>query len=237
MLPRRVSNIVQLIPSRLPRLRARSAMRPAIAAAQDCYRIGSVQTGNPLELQRRPQPQPASFYVRRFPLSCTPYFSSWRERRACYEFLKQGHRLSPLPKEGRDNAQLFAQPRTLRIRQIDSLNFSTETSISPLRAFPILHSTRSNFHELSRAAGPTRQIRKQLRPNIECSVPSRSMRAAQGRFRGSDSAVEENSCVFQNRHGCVFILRYSSSRYFLFSCCAQNSTDRCRLRPSVTNRD
>ena len=90
--------------------------------------------------------------------------SSWRERRACCDILKQGHRLSPLPKEGRDNAQLFAQPRTLWIRQIDSLNFSTETSISPLRAFPILHSTRSNFHEFSRAAGPTRQIGSWLAP-------------------------------------------------------------------------
>ena len=72
--------------------------------------------------------------------------------------LKQGHRLSPLSQQGRDNAQLFAQSRTLRIRHIDGVNFSTETSISPLRAFPILHPTRSNFHELSRAAGPTRHI-------------------------------------------------------------------------------
>src|SRR6201987_2414772 len=65
--------------------------------------------------------------------------SSWRERRACCDILKQGHRLSPLPQEGRDNAQLFAQPRTLRIRHIDSVNISTEASISPLRASPILH--------------------------------------------------------------------------------------------------
>src|SRR4029077_10085439 len=49
---------------------------------------------------------------------------------------------------GTDNAQLFAQPRTLRIRHADSLNFSSATSISPLRACPILHSTRSNFHEI-----------------------------------------------------------------------------------------
>jgi transposase len=38
------------------------------------------------------------------------------------------------PQEGRDNAQLFAQPRTLRIRHADSLNFSTAKSISPLRS-------------------------------------------------------------------------------------------------------
>src|SRR5712691_6608605 len=34
----------------------------------------------------------------------------------------------------RENAQLFAQPRTLRIRHADSLNFSTAKSISPLRS-------------------------------------------------------------------------------------------------------
>src|ERR1700730_18501463 len=70
--------------------------------------------------------------------------SSWRERRACCEFLNQGHRLSPLPKDGRDNAQLFTQPRTLRIRQKTSVNFSTVRSISPLLACPILHSTRTD---------------------------------------------------------------------------------------------
>src|SRR6266851_5354285 len=84
--------------------------------------------------------------------------SSWRERRACLEFLKQGHRLSPLPPEGDDNAQLFGSTRTLRIRQLNSLNLSIENSISPLRASPILHSTRINFHELSRAVGPSRQL-------------------------------------------------------------------------------
>src|SRR5690348_6596714 len=81
--------------------------------------------------------------------------SSWRERRACCDFLNQGHRLSPLPPKGTDNAQLFAQPRTLRIRHADSLNFSSANSISPLRACPILHSTRTNFHEILRAAAQT----------------------------------------------------------------------------------
>src|SRR5215813_1549813 len=66
--------------------------------------------------------------------------SSWRERRACCEFLNQGHRLSPLPQKGTDNAQLFAQPRTLRIRHADSLNFSSANSISPLR--PVLFCIR-----------------------------------------------------------------------------------------------
>src|SRR5215467_5207423 len=56
--------------------------------------------------------------------------SSWRERRACCEFLNQGHRLSPLPPKGTDNAQLFAQPRTLRIRHADS-----QSSTIPARLF------------------------------------------------------------------------------------------------------
>jgi hypothetical protein len=39
-----------------------------------------------------------------------------RERRACCGYLNQGHGLSPLP-QGEDNdAQLFVQTRTLRIR-------------------------------------------------------------------------------------------------------------------------
>src|ERR1700745_2596044 len=37
-------------------------------------------------------------------------------------------------RRGEDNAQLFAQQRTLRIRHADSLNFSTAKSISPLRS-------------------------------------------------------------------------------------------------------
>src|SRR5229473_856428 len=60
-----------------------------------------------------------------------------------------GYRCSP----GEDNdAQLFAQTRTLRIRHLHGLNFSTVTSTSPLRAVAIL--PRNDFHEVSRAAGP-----------------------------------------------------------------------------------
>src|ERR1700745_2693358 len=80
--------------------------------------------------------------------------SSWRERRACCEFLNQGHRLSPLPQRGTDNAQLFAQPRTLLIRHADSLNFSSANSISPLRACPILHLLELIFMRFS---GPQAQ--------------------------------------------------------------------------------
>jgi hypothetical protein len=43
----------------------------------------------------------------------------------------------PLPK-GSNDAQLFAQSRTLRIRQLNSLDFSNEIPTSPLQAGPIL---------------------------------------------------------------------------------------------------
>jgi hypothetical protein len=70
---------------------------------------------------------------------------SRRKRRACCQFLNQGHRLSPLPQDERDNAQLFTQPSTLRIRQENSLHLSIVGPISPRRARPILHSTRNDF--------------------------------------------------------------------------------------------
>ena len=61
-----------------------------------------------------------------------------------------GYRRSP----GENNdAQLFAQSRTLRIRQGYGLDFSTVGSTSPLRAVAIL-SLLSDFHKVSRAAGP-----------------------------------------------------------------------------------
>ena len=51
-----------------------------------------------------------------------------------------------------NDAQLFAQSRTLRIRQRYGLDFSTDRSTSPLRAVAYL--TLTDFHEVSRAAGP-----------------------------------------------------------------------------------
>src|SRR5712664_3757223 len=62
-----------------------------------------------------------------------------------------GYRRSP----GEDNdAQLFAQTRTLRIRQSDSLDFSNVVTTSPLRTVAIL--PRSDFHEISRARSKAR---------------------------------------------------------------------------------
>lgn len=54
---------------------------------------------------------------------------------------------------GLDEAHLFAQPHTRRISQFNGLNFSTGSSISPLRAAAILANTLSDFHEVSRAVG------------------------------------------------------------------------------------
>ena len=56
-----------------------------------------------------------------------------------------GYRRSP---QGKNNdAQLSAQTRTLRIRQLSSLDFSNVPSISPLQAVAIL--AQSDFHEIS----------------------------------------------------------------------------------------
>src|SRR5262250_1704383 len=78
--------------------------------------------------------------------------SPGRERRACCGYLNQGRGLSPLS-QGKDNdAQLFVQTRTLRIRQRHGFNFSSEFSTSPLRAVAIL--PLSDFHEVSRAGRP-----------------------------------------------------------------------------------
>src|ERR1700756_5298990 len=79
-----------------------------------------------------------------------------RERRACCGYLNQGRGLSPLPPGEDNDAQLFAQSRTLRIRQINGLDFSIEISTSPLQAVAILPPT--DFHEVSRAVGPKGQI-------------------------------------------------------------------------------
>src|SRR5205807_10609796 len=78
--------------------------------------------------------------------------SPGRERRACCGYLKQGHGLSPLPSGEDNDAQLFAQTRTLRIRLNRGLDYSTVGSISPLRAVAIL--PPSHFHRFSRAGGP-----------------------------------------------------------------------------------
>jgi hypothetical protein len=55
-----------------------------------------------------------------------------------------------------NGAQLFAQSRTLWIRQVDGLNLSTVIETSPLRTVGIV--PRTDFHEVSRAIGPKGQV-------------------------------------------------------------------------------
>lgn len=50
----------------------------------------------------------------------------------------------------KNNAQLFAQFRTLRIRRLNSLNFSTVWPTSPFLALPLCDG--NYFHGVSRAA-------------------------------------------------------------------------------------
>jgi hypothetical protein len=94
---------------------------------------------------------------KKFPLFYKPSFPPGRERRARCGYLNQSHGLSPLPQEEDNDAQLSAQTRTLRIRQVHGFNFSIECSTSPLLAVEIL--PWSDFHEIPRAAGPKRQVR------------------------------------------------------------------------------
>ena len=66
-----------------------------------------------------------------------------------------GYRSSP---KGRNDAQLFAQSRTLRIRQTVGLDLSIARSTSPLQ--PVAMLPLRDFHKVSRAAGPKMTNRK-----------------------------------------------------------------------------
>jgi len=78
-------------------------------------------------------------------------------------FLKQGRGrgLSPLPQGENNDAQVFAQTRTLRIRQRHGFDFSSEFSTLPLRATAILAPIFMRFRG---PAGPTGQRRKSAQP-------------------------------------------------------------------------
>ena len=68
--------------------------------------------------------------------------------------------LLPPPPGGVSKAHLFAQSRTLRVRQGHSLNCSTVRSTSPLPGAPHCALAMSDFHRVSRAVGPNWQGRK-----------------------------------------------------------------------------
>src|SRR6516162_6654468 len=152
-LPIRVSNIALSIPCPLPRPAARSAIRTAVADGPGCCQTYTVQSGTQHRLLHRTPPQLASSYEHRFPLFCrTLAFLLGRERGACCGYLNQARGLSPLLPGKNSDAQLFAQTRTLRIRQQHGFDFSIEFSTSPLQAVAML--TLSDFHEVSRAGRP-----------------------------------------------------------------------------------
>jgi hypothetical protein len=70
----------------------------------------------------------------------------------------QGHVAIAAPAGGGGDAQLFAQTRMFRIKQTNSLDFSTALPTSP-RRYP--HSATPHFfHEIPRAAGPPQQTTK-----------------------------------------------------------------------------
>jgi hypothetical protein len=64
-----------------------------------------------------------------------------------------GYRRSP---RGRQRRPIIRSTGTLRIRQVDGLNLSTVIVTSPLRTVAIV--TRTDFHKISRAAGPKGQV-------------------------------------------------------------------------------
>src|SRR6516162_4335469 len=136
-------------------------MRLVIAVVRGCCQTSAAQTDTRLRLPRQTQLRPASFCEHRFPLFYKALSSSWRERRACCSYLNHGRGLSPLPQGEDSDAQLFAQSRTLRIRQLHGFKISIDHSTSPLRAVAIL--TLGDFHELSRAEGPKRHSTSPLR--------------------------------------------------------------------------
>src|SRR6516165_6121869 len=132
-------------------------MQPASAVVRGCCRTYAAQTGTRFRFQRWKPPRPASSYEHRFPLLCRTLASFRPGAESVLRFFNQGRGLSPYPEES-DDAQLFAQTRTLRIRQRHGFDFSIEFSTSPLRAVAIL--TLSDFHEVSRAGRPYRTATK-----------------------------------------------------------------------------
>src|SRR6266404_2329872 len=113
-------------------------MRPMTAVVRGCYQTSAAQTGTRFRLQHWRQLRPASFYEHRYPPSCKALRSSWPGAESVLRLLYPGSRAIAAP-QGEDNdAQLFAQTRTLWIRQLHGLDFSNAHSTSPLQAFCIL---------------------------------------------------------------------------------------------------
>src|SRR5712664_932937 len=87
----------------------------------------------------------------RYPIE---HSSSWPGAESVLRLPYTGSRAIAAP-PGKDNdAPLFAKSRTLLIRHLHGLNFSTVASTSPLRAVAIL--PLNDFHEVSRARSKAR---------------------------------------------------------------------------------
>jgi hypothetical protein len=143
-------NIARLIPSLFPRPAPRPIIPRAAADARGCYQTGAAQTGTRLRLHVG-----HNHGKHLFMNVNSRYLVGHKLLLAAAESVPQvtlnwvaGYRRSP----GRDNAHLFAQPRTLRIRLIDSLDFSIVGNDLAAPNLVVLCLTLSNFHELSRAA-------------------------------------------------------------------------------------
>src|SRR5437667_5549466 len=85
-------------------------------------------------------------------------FSPGRERRACCGYLNQGHGLSPLPQGKTTTPNYSLKHARSGSDTYTASTSSTVASTSPLQAVAIL--PLSDFHEISRAAGPKRHLQK-----------------------------------------------------------------------------
>src|SRR5262249_14479095 len=85
--------------------------------------------------------------------------SSWRERRACRKLPSTrvtGYRRSC---RGRGQCPIIRSTRTLRIRQYNGLDVSTDVVNLASPTFTYFALALNNFHKLSRAVGPLGQYR------------------------------------------------------------------------------
>src|SRR5213078_1329158 len=133
-------------------------MRRAIAVGRGCCQTSAARTRTHLRFPPRTQLQPASSCGPRFPLSCTTYAPHGRERRACCGYLNQGHGLSPLPQGKTTTTNYSLKHARSGSDTYTASTSSTVASTSPLQAVAIL--PLSDFHEISRAAGPKRHLQK-----------------------------------------------------------------------------
>ena len=111
---------------------------------------------------------------------------------------------------------IIRSTRTLRIRQYNSPDFSTDVSTSPLRASPILPLTLSNFHEVSRVIGPIGQYRRtaSLRAIATLAVFRRST-ALRPRKAALVPLTKRTESIFIVNFGASAVLFFPAAPFFL----------------------